>query len=137
MLTVACNLSREVEMWHLQFFRSPAPQRLIDGYIAFHAESPEIMRATDDEFRTIATIVQKQLDAIGIEPWLRGGGTRHLLSRKLLLIAYLAECDAEHPLFRREIRGWLRSLVHLCCCALWAGWHLLKGRLQKALYALL
>jgi hypothetical protein len=86
----------------------------------------------------MATIVQKHLDALGIEPWLRrGSATRHLLSRKLLLIAYLAECDAEHLEFRLEIRGRLRSLVHLCCGALWAGWHLLKGRLQKALHGLL
>ena len=96
-----------------------------------------MMKATDNELRTMEAIVEKHLDALGIEPWLRVGSTRHLLSRKLLLIAYLAECDAQHPEFRRAANGRFLSLVQLCLSTTSGVWHLLRGRRQKALYGLL
>jgi len=132
-----CNLSHEVQVLHQQFFRSPAPPALIDQYLRFHAESPTLVQATPQELRTVATIVHKRLDALGIEPWLRGGAQRHLLSRKLLLIAYLAECDAEHLGFRRAVSGRLPSCLQLCGAGVRGAWHLLTGRLQKAVYGLL
>ena len=133
----ACNLSHEVQVLHQQFFQSPAPPALIDKYLRFHAESSTLVQATPQELRTVATIVHKRLDAFGIEPWLRGGAQQHLLSRKLLLIAYLGECDAEHLGFRRAVSGRLPSFLLLCGAALWGGGHLLTGRLQKAMYGLL
>jgi hypothetical protein len=132
-----CNLSHEVQVLHQQFFRSPAPPALIDQYLRFHAESPTLVQATPQELRTVATIVHKRLDALGIEPWLRGGAQRHLLSRKLLLIAYLAECDAAHLGFRRAVSGRLPSCLQLCGAGVRGAWHLLTGRLQKAMYGLL
>ena len=133
----ACNLSHEVQVLHQQFFRSPAPPALVDQYLRFHAESPMLVQATPQELLTMATIVHKRLDALGIEPWLRGTSYRHLLSRKLLLIACLGECDAEHLGFRRAVSGWLPSCLQLCGSAVWGAWHLLAGRLQKAIYGLL
>jgi hypothetical protein len=133
----ACNLSHEVQVLHQQFFRSPAPPALIDQYLRFHAESPTLVQATPQELRTVATIVHKRLDALGIEPWLRGSAQRHLLSRKLLLIAYLAECDAAHLGFRRAVSGRSHSCVQLCGAGVRGAWHLLTGRLQKAVYGLL
>jgi hypothetical protein len=130
-------LLHEVQVLHLQFFRCAAPKTLIDGYLRFHAESPNMVYATQDEHQTVATVVNKRLDALGIEPWLRGGSPRHLLSRKLLLIAYLAECDAAHPDYRQAVRGCLRSFLQLGSSALVGGWHLLKGRLQMVAYGLL
>jgi hypothetical protein len=77
------------------------------------------------------------LDALGIEPWLRGGLQRHLLSRKLLLIAYLGECDAVHPGFRQAVSGRMPSCLQLCGAGMLGAWHLLAGRFQKAVYGLL
>jgi hypothetical protein len=131
------NLIQEVKVLHLQFFHCVAPQGLIDGYLRFHMESPDLVRASTGELRTVDVIIRKRLDALGIEPWLRVGSKRHLLSRKLLLIAYLAECDAAHPEFRRTVNGRIRSLGRLCMSALSAVGHLLRGRLQKAFYGLL
>jgi hypothetical protein len=131
MLPDACHLSHEVQVLHLQFFRRPAPQGLIEAYLKFHAES------TKDELRTVATVVNNGLDALGMEPWLRGGSSRHLLSRKLLLIAYLAECDAAHLESSRGVQGRWRSFVQLCVSTLTGSGHLLKGRFQKALHGLL
>lgn len=132
-----CHLSREVQLLHQQFFRSPAPPALIVQYLRFHAESPTLVQATPQELRTMATIVHWRLDALGIEPWLRGGAQRHLLSRKLLLIAYLGECDAAHLGFRQAVSGRLPSSLHLFGAALRGVWHLFAGRLQKAVYGLL
>ena len=93
--------------------------------------------ASDGELRTMQIIINKKLDALGIEPWLRTRSSRHLLSRKLLLIAYLAECDATHPKFRKEVKGRFRSLVQLFTNCVLAAFHLLKGLFEKTLYGLL
>jgi hypothetical protein len=131
------DLAREAQLFHLQFFRSPAPQSLIDGYLKFHAEAPTLVQALPHELRTVAMIVEKRLDAIGIEPWLRRGATRHLLSRKLLLIAYLAECDPTYSCLRQAVVGRQHSLVQLFVSAVAGGGRLLKGRIQKAVHGLL
>lgn len=131
------DLTREVEILHRQFFRREAPQKLIENYIKAHAELPDMARSSDSELRTVRMIIEKGLNAPGIEPWLRSGPERHLLSRKLLLLAYLAECDAAHPEFRQEVRGIVCSLAQLSWCIVLAAIDLLRGRLQKALYELL
>ncbi len=133
----ACNLSHEVQVLHQQFFRNPAPPALVGQYLRFHVVSPMLVQATPRELLTVATIVHKRLDALGIEPWLRGGVQRHLLSRKLLLIAYLGECDAAHRGFRRAVSGRMPSCLQLCGAGMLGAWHLLAGRLQKAIYGLL
>ena len=66
-------------------------------YVRAHFEMFELRDAPDIQFSTVRAIVNKKLNAVLIEPWLRGGMRRHILSRKLLLISYLAECDADHP----------------------------------------
>lgn len=137
MTTDQINLTREVEVLHRQFFQRDAPHEFIEGYLRIHAELPDMARASDSELRTVKIIIKKELDALGIEPWLRSGPERHLLTRKLLLIAYLAECDSAHPEFRQEVRGRVRSLAQLCRSTALAATHLLRGRLQKALYELL
>jgi hypothetical protein len=131
------NLTREVQVLHRQFFLREAPHGLIESYLRFHMESPDMIGASDIELRTMQIIIEKDLDALGIEPWLRSGSKRHLLSRKLLLTAYLAECDASHPEFRQEVYGRGRSLAHVCRSTALATYHLLKGWLQITIYELL
>jgi len=131
------NLTHEVEVLHRQLFRFDAPQRLTEHYIRCHTEVPELMQCKDSERRTVKLIIDKDLNALGIEPWLRIGLSRHLLTRKLLLIAYIAECDAEHPEFREEARGHIRSLVKVFNSSTLALFHLLWGLIQKNIYGLL
>lgn len=131
------KLTQEVKILHLQFFQRDASQDFIERYQRFHKDLPEMTQATGGELRTVSVIIERRLDALGIEPWLRGGPTRHLLSRKLLLIAYLAECDAAHLESGRVVKGRWRSLLQLCGRAVWGSGQLFKGRLQKALYGLL
>jgi len=131
------HLSHEVKVLHRQFFKSDAPKELIKNYIKCHSDMPEMTDAKDSEFRTVRIVIEKELDALGIEPWLRSGSTRHLLSRKILLISYLAECDALHLEFRKEVRGFFCCLVYLFRILASGGFHLSQGFLQKVIYGLL
>ena len=131
------KLVRELDVLHRQFFHTAAPPGMVENYIKAHAEVTELSWAGEMELRTVNIIIEKGLDALGIEPWLRSGPRRHLLTRKLLLIAYLAECDGRHPGFRYEVRGWFRSISQLFSSASSACLHLLRGRLQKTYYGLL
>jgi len=137
MLNDICHLTHEVQVLHSQCFGRAAPQELIKAYVKFHIESPKLVEATNEEIQTLVTVINKELDAFGIEPWLRGGPTRHLLSRKLLLISYLAECDAAHLESSQLLKGRWRILLQLFCNSVNGIGYLLKGRFQKALYGLL
>ena len=137
MLNDICYLTHEVQVLHSQCFGRAAPQELIKAYVKFHIESPKLVEATNEEIQTLVTVINKELDAFGIEPWLRGGPTRHLLSRKLLLISYLAECDAAHLESSQLLKGRWCILVQLFCNSVNGIGLLLKGRFQKALYGLL
>lgn len=131
------TLKREVEILHRQFFEFKAPYALVDEYVRAHTELPSFIKTDDCELRTVRIVVDRGLDALGIEPWLRSGLRRHLLSRKLLLIAYLAECDGDHPEFREVVQGRLCSFAILGGSSVRAVARLLRGRLQMALYGLL
>lgn len=137
MLTDICRLTHEVQVLHLQFFGAAAPQEFIKAYVKFHIDSPKLVQATNEEIQTVVTVINKELNAFGIEPWLRGGPTRHLLSRKLLLISYLAECDAAHLESSQLLKGRWAILVQLFRNSLNGIGLLLKGRFQMALYGLL
>jgi len=131
------RLTREAELFHRQFFRHNPSHRFVEQYLKVHAEQPELMHATDNEFRTVQIIVEKELNAFGIEPWLRSDSRRHLLSRKLLLTSYLTECGAMHPQFRQEVEGRARSFFQLCQSVALAAILLVRGKLHKGLYGLL
>lgn len=131
------NLTREAEVLHRQFFRRDVPQGFIDEYLKAHAELADMAQVSDSELRTVNIVIEKELDALGIEPWLRTGSKRHLLTRKLLLISYLAECDATHLELRQEIIGRVRSITRLCISGVWGIIRLINGRIQKAFYGLL
>lgn len=130
-------LNREANALYHQFFRHAAPQGLTESYTRAHAEMPGLAQVTDSELRTVRLVIERGLDALGIEPWLRSNSGRHLLSRKLLLIAYLAECDVTHPEYRQEVKGRFRSFVLLVRSVALAAIRLVRGRLQKTLYGLL
>jgi hypothetical protein len=131
------KLINEAYFFHLQIFKRAPSQKFIDQYLRVHSESVMLFRATAQELNTISIIIHKQLDAVAIEPWLRGGSHRHLLSRKLLLVAYLGECDGEHLDFRQVANGWLRSVFCLCGSALLSSKLIVKGWLQKVIYDLI
>ena len=131
------NLTHEVELLHRQLFQREAPHGFIEAYLRFHAEMPDMAQASDSEHRTVQIIIERKLNALGIEPWLRSRPERHLLSRKLLLTAYLAECDSTHPEFRQEVIGRVRCVAQISRSSALGVVHLFQGWFQKAWYELL
>lgn len=129
-------LRREAHHLHRGLFRREAPLSLVENYLQAHAAMPELHAASTEQLRTVRIIVANRLDAAAIEPWLRGGRVRHILSRKLLLIAYLAECGAQHPEFRRRARGHWQGWFNMAYAALLSGIILLHGRYLQVRHGL-
>lgn len=127
------GLRQEAEYLHRCLFRREASPPLVDGYLRAHAAMPELRAGCVEQMLTVRIIVVKRLDAVSIEPWLRGGRSRHALSAKLLLVAYLAECDGHHREFSRRSGGGWFNIIH---SGLLAGISLLRGRFQKARHGL-
>ena len=131
------NLIHELEIFHYQFFSCVPPVVTVSAYIAAHRDKPELFYASESEIRTINIIVEKNINALGIEPWLRISSKRHLLSRKLLLISYLAECDAAHQDFRQESKGLFHSFIGIFFSLSLGAFLLVKGRIDISIYGLL
>jgi len=131
------NLEHEVDYLHYCLFGNPAPACLVNLYVEFNREHFDRVNINSNDARTVATIITMRLDAIGIEQWLRRKGERHLLSRKLMLIMYLAECDSVHPDFRVCMSGPFYGYIAVVLALSAAARRLFVGRIQIALYALL
>lgn len=129
-------LLKEAAFFHRQMFGCAATLQLAKYYATAHAEFSGLGETSLDEHRTVQTVVERQLDAPSIEPWLRSRPIRHLLSRKLLLIAYLAECDGSHPEIHWQTVGTVRSFGRLIASGFRGVFRLLRGRVQKAIHGL-
>lgn len=129
-------LTDEVRFLHRQMFRRAPTLPFVEGYIRAHAEILDLASETDQQRRTLQIIIAKRLRAVGIEPWLRTRRRRHPLSAKLLLIAYLAECDADHSEFARRSHGRGLGLIRMVSGGMIGSAELLVGRIQKAWYGL-
>lgn len=110
-MALQASLKSEGKYLHQCLFRREAPAPLIINYLEVHAAMPELNEGAVAQQRTLDRIVEKKLDATAIEPWLRTKSRRHLLSSKLLLLAYLAECDGQHSEFQRQSRGRRRFVL--------------------------
>jgi len=130
------DLGSEVEyLYHLLFKRAPS-NSIIENYLRIHEEFLDLRSADPQELRTVHLVVAKKLDATGIEPWLRCGQKRHLLSAKLLLLNYLAECAGNCPEFERRTSGRFFALFRLILSGSVAVLRMLRGGIQRARYDL-
>lgn len=122
---------------HRELFRTDPPPELVSNYLRVHAEIPAFRLFEEGELRTVRTVVERRLDAVGIELWLRTRqNRRHALSAKLLLLSYLAECDARHNEFSRRSSGLCRAIARMCLAIITAAGSGLRGRFQIAWYGL-
>ncbi|QNN57996.1 hypothetical protein H9K76_03730 [Diaphorobacter ruginosibacter] len=99
------NIDLESEAKHLHrcLFRKSISSAFIKAYEEAHKRLPDLQNISVDESRTLHIISTRQLNAVAIEPWLRGKKQqRHALSAKLLLVSYIAECDGKHPGYSRQ-----------------------------------
>lgn len=130
------ELRQEAECLHRCLFGREASPELVENYLRAHDAMPELHDAPSAQLNTMRTIIIRRLDAVSVEPWLRNGNTRHILSRKLLLISYLAECDAKHPEYMSHSDGFMQGWLKLLLAGLHAGVGLARGRYLKARYGL-
>ena len=122
---------------HYELFGRRPTLAVVDAYCRAHGDIPELRPPDPAEVRTVNAIVNGKLDAVGIELWLRGGKRRHILSAKLLLIAYLSECDGSHAEFLRSNTGGIRALPLIGLAGAKGLVRALRGRLQIAWYGLI
>jgi hypothetical protein len=131
-------LNNESRYFYKCLFKKDAPSGMVALYRTIHIECPSLFTALDCEVSTVARIATERLDAVGIEPWLRNREQRHLLSRKLLLLTYLAETDgthlAEFSVAKRLPCFWLWP--HILMCALLGTLRMARGYIQIARYDL-
>lgn len=114
----------------------PSPE-IISLYIRAHEEIEELRTIGAEQQRTIELILVHDLDATGIEPWLRGNQAPHALGIKLRMLAYLSECAEAHPKFGQRPAGLLRTFARLGFCAVPALFSLVRGYVQKSKHGLL
>lgn len=130
------SLCKEARYLHGRMFRSCPAANIVDAYVHAHTEIRDLRTLDERQLRTVQIIVAHHLDAVGIEPWLRDKGIRHALSTKLLLLAYLAECDTRHLEFMRGTSDGRIALVRMGRTTLMAIFRLICGYVQKAWYGL-
>lgn len=129
-------LERECKHLYSCLFKRQSPHKLVEDYVRAHMELVALRDYPPEEAATIGKILDKGLNAAAIEPWLRRKVSRHALTRKLLLVAYLAESGGGHEEFCRtpagRIKGWAALLLE---GAKGAG-ALVTGYAEKTFYGL-
>lgn len=88
------NLARQARRFHAAFFAAPAPEDLVRQYTAAsRACFPEIEPAAAGQ---LERIVASGWDVEAIELALRSRGGGALLTRKIQILFYLAECRSAY-----------------------------------------
>lgn len=129
-------LFKEARYLHRRMFNRYPADKFVDAYVRAHTEINELHAVNRQQLKTVHTIIDRGLEPVGIEPWLRDNKIRHVLSAKMLLIAYLAECDACHPEFARHATDGRMALAHMGLATLRAAFRLFHGYVQKAWHGL-
>ena len=129
-------LGQECRYLYFFFFKKTPPPCLVQGYIQAHKELSSLRDFPAREYATIQKILEKRLNATAIEPWLRRKGERHVLTRKLMLISFLAECGGGHEEFSRQAQGRVRGWWALVLGALQGTGALAVGYAEKTFYGL-
>ena len=133
---VALFLRAECKYLYRCFFgRSPTIE-FVNQYLAAHAVIDGLLNSSCLYDKSIELILLHKLHAIHIEPWLRVASPRHPLTTKLLLIAYIAECDGKHLEFTRQSSGKLIGKFRMLWDLIKCGVNLLHGFFVVKIYGL-
>lgn len=128
------ELEQEGRHLYRCLFQKQAPSELMVHYCEAHENLPALRAIPYEQYRSLRIIVDKQLDAAAIEPWIRDPGRRHALSAKLLLLAYLDECSGNQSGLRRQP---IPSRTSMAWTIMRGFFCLLHGRYQKIRHGLL
>jgi hypothetical protein len=121
---------REVIFLHEKMFARKPEKALLEAYERAHCSLVDLQVPLKNEVLSLSIIISKNLDVMGIEPWLRGKGRRHLITSKLLLLAALSECDASHCEFDMKSISNGNALLAIMCHGFIGTLRLIRGRLQ-------
>jgi hypothetical protein len=130
------SLRTEAKYLYYQMFQRPSSSQFVELYVKAHIESESLMDLPQSELANVQTILQKKLDAVAIEPWLRKAMRLHALSSKLLLISYLSECDSMNQEYSRQHSSGSLSILKIIILSLKSFLRLTRGFLQKYFYGI-
>jgi len=123
-------LATEAGVLHEALFGRSPSSRFVGLYVEVHRERADLFAASQTETETVCRIVERGLDIAGIEVLLRRSGLRHLLSRKLMLAGYLAECGGEHPECRPLSLGRTQAYGKIAMAGMRGAIRLARARFQ-------
>jgi len=132
----ATPLEKEAQYLYQQLFASLPSEMVVQDYVRAHSEIAALANPPVTQMRTLDVIVERGLDANGIEPFLRSGQSRHLLGKKMLLLAYLAQCSAARETQAPARNPWW-VLLEMSACVTAGAYSLARGYYQKWRYGLL
>jgi len=89
------ELTDEVVYFHKSMFGFEPNLELIRHYVSANQQCSEL-HADSCEIELIHHLIKKKLNVLAPESALRCRVNRHLLTRKMILLAYIAECDDVH-----------------------------------------
>jgi hypothetical protein len=124
------NLQQEVIFFHSQIFGYPPSEELIVHYCNAHFEISDFLHIKSGERKYIDLIINKKLDALGIEFWTRRFSLFSILTSKLLLISYIAESDGKHSEYYRKNTSYKIKLQFICYALL----RIFRGFFQMVRY---
>ena len=123
----AQELSREAEFFHKRLFDRPIPDDVRKGYIS--ANGILLKGTTHLSQVKIELIVELSMDVEAVEFALRRSSPQNLLTKKLLILCYLAEPRKDYfTTFVNEKNQPVRAFFELSLYTLRSLYKLLKGR---------
>ena len=121
------ELSREAEFFHKRIFDRPVPDRIRADYIS---ANETLLKDTSNLSRVrIELILERSMDVEAIEFALRRSIPQNILTKKLLILCYLAESRKDYfATFVNEQHQPFRAFFELSLHTFRSLYKLLKGR---------
>ena len=127
------ELSREAEVFHQAIFGRPVPQDIREAFVS--ANQLLLKDSSKVTPVKIDLILERSLDVEAIEFALRRRDPQNLLTKKLLILCYLAEArSAYFSTFVNEERQPVRAFLKLSLATFRSVYKLLKGHLLIRIY---
>jgi hypothetical protein len=132
-------LKHESIFFYRRIFKRLPSDEIVSNYIRAHFEIPEFQEFDPAELNSISLILDRRLNFLGIEPWLRKKSRlkNHALTSKLLLLMYISECSQNgFSINRLAGVGNLRYFISLISFAIRSFFCMLGGLFQKRIHGI-
>ena len=127
------ELSREAEVFHQAIFGRPIPADILKAFVS--ANQILLQDPSNVIPVKIDTIIERSLDVEAIEFALRRRNPQNLLTKKLLILCYLAESrSAYFTTFVNQEHQPVKGFIKLSIATLRSVYKLLKGHFLIRIY---